>query len=1112
MVHPLEEKDIDMGTNKTPEYIRGFILPMDLGVSNIWESQSSFTQQNPTAGDPYPLQSSKMRLLSKGAQSTNGNITIVSRKAGSAGYGSRFTFKDNLVSNTTEYGRDAYNAISGFQYRDISTVISNNYYVQDSLVTSGNTLLIAIFQDYTNDIVFVRRIPQTGASTTHTVYTFPSFASRTQQITTTMCELEDGSILLGHLLEDDGKANIRLYRSTDDGVTWSTVSRQGWELSLSVGTSSGAGTTTYEIIRMRMVSISGSIVLLVETEYNNTSVTTRNQLFQYVSIDGGGTFTLLSTSTNLGSNSFRMINLGKRLGRYVFSYIGDTTHVHYMELPNPFSNIHLLRESSAFVSVTALNASTGTDDYMTGGDLATLINDDGSIYLYMYSGGSNDFINCKYSSDGTTFRYTNGNYTVAQGVVLNCDDSLTRLSNIMAVHWLGRGVIVSNMNSSTTMDNSVLMTYLGGYATVNLPQNDYAGDEADWGRVGFIRNYLPLDVPSDISGLGVVGSGTDSITGGKLRITSTGAGSQERVYTWNNLPTSLTDTDYVTQGLIIRCSLIVVSGGDISTSQRGFTLEIDNGTIRYRAGVYITPTGIVVDDDFGGIRLATKTHDNTQGVDILFSIANNKVSGWYRTLDYDETREWTVLIDGGTVTSSASSSAGQIVKFGHLTYASAYTTDWNEFHVSNLTATGRQLATGFVNPDDCASMPYPPLGQFAYVYDNVSISSTDGSTYEGEQFDIIPQYEYPIGNTFQSTSPSPRIQWRSTAVASGAVAAQTISWKLYNDIGSTLVEHMPNDLVGFHFANVNWRSGELFYHNGTSWVSLATIQNEIRCGCLVKGRTIRGDATLTQPYFTLNELVGWTAYFSVGETNVAHKIVSNTEGKFGGTATGTKQATITFETPPPSSATTVYLIPNNFSMVINFNGIQASGFKLEIASQVTYHNDIRIGEVLIGPVIVPGRQYGRGRTISMESGTETIETQDGMRYSRELRPPQRLFSLAWTDGIDISQLQGGTPDIDYWISSTSANAEPIAVNNEAPDLMLGFLDYVQGQLKHFVYLPNITKSTSSFEDKRYLGRVDEQVLVTLESNVQIEHVVGDELQTQTGEVFRIATINMKQVT
>ena len=1096
----------------TPQFLRGFILPLDLTVENIWQTQSSFTQQNPTAGDPNPLQSSKMRLLAKGNQSTTGDITIVSRKAGSAGFGSRFTFKDNVTSTTAEYGRDSYNAISGFQYQDISTALSNNYFIQDSLVTSSNTLLIAIFHDFTSDTVFVRRLPKTGSSTTSTVYTFPAFASRTQQIISCMCELEDGSILLAHLLEDDGKANVRIYRSQDDGVSWTNVSRQGWELSISVGNTSGSGVATHDVQRMRMESISGSIVLLVETEYNDTSTTKRNQLFQYVSIDSGGTFSLLSTTTNLESNSFRMIDLGKRLGRYVFSYVSDTSNVHYMELPNPFSNIHLLRESSGFVTISAPSATTGSNDYMTGGDLAMLINDDGSVYLYIYSGGSNDFINARYSSDGITFRYTNGNFSVSQGVVLNCDDSTTRLSNLTAVHWLGRGVIVSNMDSSTIIDNSVLMTYLGGYSTVNLPQNDYAGDEADWGRVGFIRNYLPMDVPSDITGLTVGGTGTDSITGGYLRISSSSVATAERHYTWNNLPTTGTSSNYVSQGVIIRCSLIVDTGGNATTSQRGFLLETDNGSNRYKIGVYITPTQIVVEDVGASTTLATVSHTNTNGVDIIFAMADNKVSGWFRTLDYDETREWTVLIDAGTVSAGASSGAGQLVRFGHLTYASNYSTNWNEFHVSNLTATGRQMAFGFENPDDCASMPYPPLGQFTYVYDNVSISSTDGSTYEGEEFQILPQFDYPIGNTFQSSSPSPRITWRSEAVASGSVAAQTISWKLYSDTGTSLVEHMPNDLVGFHFANVNWRSGELFYHNGTTWVSLANVSNQIRCGCTVKGRTIRGDATMTQPYFTLNELIGWTAFFSVGETAQAHKIVSNTEGKFGGTATGTKQSTITFETPPPSGATSVYLIPKDFSMVINFNGIQASGFKLVIDSQVTYHNDIRIGEVIIGPVIIPGRQYGRGRTISMESGTETIETQDGMRYSRELRPPQRIYSLAWTDGIDISQLQGSEPTVDYWVSSTTANAEPIAVNNEAPDLMLGFLDYVQGSKKHFVYLPNISKSTSSSEDKRYLGRVDEQVMVTLESDIQIEHVVGDELQSQTGEVFRIATINMKQVT
>jgi hypothetical protein len=134
---------------------------------------------------------------------------------------------------------------------------------------------------------------------------------------------------------------------------------------------------------------------------------------------------------------------------------------------------------------------------------------------------------------------------------------------------------------------------------------------------------------------------------------------------------------------------------------------------------------------------------------------------------------------------------------------------------------------------------------------------------------------------------------------------------------------------------------------------------------------------------------------------------------------------------------------------------------------------------------VPGRQYSRGRTISIQSGTITTNTQDGIRYSREVEPPKRSFRIAWTDGVDISTLQGLEPE--------------------------GFLQYVQGARKHFVYIPNISKSTSAAGDIRQINRDKEHALVTLDNDITIEHVVGDELQTQTGEVFRLANMSFTEV-
>jgi hypothetical protein len=854
-----------------------------------------------------------------------------------------------------------------------------------------------------------------------------------------------------------------------------------------VGVTAGAGVDTYEVIRMRLESITGSVVLLVETEYNDTGTTKRNQLFQYVSIDGAATFTLLSTTDNLESNSFRKINLGKRLGRYVISYIAQTGFIHYMELPNPFSNIHLLRESSAYYAKSINSASTGTNDYMTGGDTAMVVDSDGFVIIYAYSGSTNDWFTALYF-DETILHYMNINRTFAS--TINMADSFTRLSNLHMVHWLGRGFIVSNMDSSTSFDLSLLFTFLGGYSDLNLPKATYTATEGDWTRIRYLYSYMPLDEPSNITGLLVLGTGDDRITGGYLSITSSITYPSNRYYRWNNLPTSITGSDYTNQGIIIRSSCIADSGGDFTLNQRGFTLEMDNGTNRYKVAVYITTTQIRVRDVTGGTDIATVSHDNTQGVDIVCSIGDgDKVSTWYRTMGNGELRDYTNLVDNYAIRSAASSAAGHIIEWGHLTYNSGtLSTRWNEFHVSTLEATGMGLAGGFDNPNDLASRPYPPLGQYAYVYDGVSISTTDGPSYEGEEFQIIPQYDYPVSNIFPSQAPSPRIQWRSEKTTSGNIPQQTLSIKLNPDTATSLIEAQANDLMGFHFNGVNWRLGDIYYHNGSSWVQLAAINNQIRCSAVVTGRSARGATGLSEPYFTLNELAGWTAYITSGLDQVHRKIVSNTEGIFGGTATGTKQCTVQFETNPPQGSGTIYFIPPVFSVVVSMNGIQASGFQIRTDAQETYDDDIRIGEVVMGPVIVPGRQYGRGRTISIESGTTTIETQDGIRYSREVKPPTRIFNLAWTDGIDVSQLQGDEPDIDYWMASNQSGAEPIAVQNEAPDLMIGFLKYVQGAKKHFVYLPNISKY-----------------------DVQIEHVVGDELQNETGEVFRIATITLREV-
>ena len=1106
----------------TPTYLRGFLMPMDLGIANIWAGESSYTQQGNRTGDAQPLQNSPMRIIATGTQSDGGDISIVTRAAGSSDVG-RFTFKENNDSTTIEYGRDSFNGISGFDMLYQSSTAGDKYYFPTSHVDSADNLFISYhFLDNpagTNKASYTR-LTKEGVSTQSTIYSTPTFIIATQKFHPNMISIPDSSLVYFHIIENDGLANIRAYRSENNGDAWTTLSRETLADSLPVGTTTGAGINTYDIQRIRIAQTGGVILMLIETIINNTSITKRNQLFQYVSIDNGCSFQRVTSDTQLEENSFHSIDLKVRFGRFVVVYCATTSQIQYLDLPNGYSSVHLLRESNGFTNPTTETVTAGTNDYMTDGDVALISDDDGTQYC-IYFNHARLFYGMKISSLGVVWEIPNGNTSIEDYTsIFNTDDGSSTLSNIAGNHWLGRGLIVSNLESSLTIDQSLCITYLGGYANVDLPKSGYATGFSDSNRACYLVNYLPVDEPSNITGLSVVGTGNDSISGGFLRIDSSVTYNSNRYYDFNDLTQSIVVTDnniYTNQGVIIRATFKVGAGGSVTsgTDNVGLYISIDNGTSdNYAVKLIASTTQFRLFDNVGSAMIDTVTIDMTAGIDIYIAITGGNVATFYRALDTDSLRKYTAGPTSSSLVNGGGSSAGYVVQWGHLNYSTTttMTSQWRGVHVSTLGGTGVQFSGGFDNPNDLNARLYPPLGRYSYVHDGVRISSTNGPTYEGDEWNIETSYDYPIENFYHSVAPTPRVGYRSQSVISGNVAAQSISFKFDSDLTNNNSGNFPNDLMAIHLNNINWRLGEIYYYDG-SWASLGNIANYIRSTCIVSGRTVRGAVGIEEPYYSLNELAGWTCYFLDSGTKHFRKILSNTEGKFGGTATTTKQAIITVDSFPPQTATTIYVIPPIITIIMNMNGKKSQGFKLEIDAQETYHNDIRIGEIAIGPVVVPGRQYSRGRTISIESGTSTLETQDGIRYSREIKPPTRVFRLAWTDGIDISTLQGDDPTLEYWVSSNQVGALPIAVQNDVPDLMLNMVGYLRGSVVPIVYLPNITKSTSGAGDFRILKRTTEQALVTLDSDVTIENVVGDELQGGViGEVFRIASINLREVT
>ncbi len=76
-----------MGTNKSSDVLRGFLLPHDIDQTNIDTTNSSFTQAGNRAGDPVPQQVSKLIVRASGEQTADSDIQIKTQRAGHPGRG-----------------------------------------------------------------------------------------------------------------------------------------------------------------------------------------------------------------------------------------------------------------------------------------------------------------------------------------------------------------------------------------------------------------------------------------------------------------------------------------------------------------------------------------------------------------------------------------------------------------------------------------------------------------------------------------------------------------------------------------------------------------------------------------------------------------------------------------------------------------------------------------------------------------------------------------------------------------------------------------------------------------------------------------------------------------
>ncbi len=1093
-----------MANNVTPEYLRGFLVPLNVGPNNIWSAQSTFTTAQQRAGTPTAAQNTPMQIVAKGQQTDPSSITIKTQKSGFAGHGASFIYKDNQTN--VQYGRDPQNSLNRFDNLKFSSSALIKYEYPSQLDTGIGQLLVSYQKTQSpSRMVKVSKLLVDGTSTEHSVYT-ESATITGYNLLSDMCILSDGSYFLCHLVGDSTAVNIRTYSSTD-GQTWTIRSRRSLENQISIGTATGGGASfqNYNIQKIRVAQTGGVILLLIETIWNDTGATKRNRVLQYVSTDQGGNFTLLTTDALVDDHSFHSIDLYAYNNKFRIAFYFEKK-ASYMTLPSAFTSMHVLATAGAITAVSTA-FTNGTNDFMTDGMLSAFTDEGASHHIIARIATSDGEYRIFWSEDTLTWRQM-GIDTNGRGRAIRTDTSGILLGHMMARTWTGR-TIITFMPVGPTTNYSIGMLFMGGYRSFTLPPAVFPNSAiAEWNRSGFGINLVGYEKYSNYANVTRTHfSGGEALNSGGVFIQN------QEFYTISPTTSGMPTADIISKGILVHARIEAMTGGNTATTTRGINLKIDDTVADYEVELRVTPSNILVRDINGSSDVLSVGSLSLNTIEIVMQLSNAQVTVFY--CDADTETNSKNFIDLGTASSLTDGGGGASnlhrVKFGHFqTTGGTFETTWSSLSIAQAFNIGETIH-GFSNPDDLMGRAYPMINKFAYVADDVQISTSDGQTYEANEYTIVPDSNYSINNIFYSVAPTPRHIYKSLSVASGNVPEQFIAIKLNSDVSVHVDESLPNDIVGLHISNYNFRNAKLEYYSSGTWTVLDTFDTAINTKCVVQGRTLRGHSSASnQPYFKYNECAGWRVRVQTeGDVFVWRKIVSNSEGVFGKTATTNKQAVLELDENVSTSGiatSDLQLIPNSMTLLVNLHGRRLEALGLRIPAQTTYENYIQIGLLHVGSVLIPGKQYQRGRTISINGGTDSTETQSGVMYSRNTKPSRRTFRIAWTEGIDITDLQSTNPDPDYWIANV-ASGEPVAIANDVSDLLQGLLDYTQGQQRPIVYLPLIKHAVT----ERELLRESEQALVMIQGDVQVENILGDELVNVSGELMRVATMVLVEV-
>lgn len=1106
------------------QILRGLLVP-DRRLT-LWETESGEYSAGgtrlgglPTGGNlpgiPDPQSETELVLRATGSQAIGRRHRVRSQTGGYPDRnGASFIWRE---AGGTWFGWDTPNLLTGWDVIRWSSSSSTQLYQPHAVVLDDDTVLaVCTTGTIGASLTWLARNPNTGAWVEDELV-----AGVTDEANPCLVVLPGDTprVLCFYWSEDlsASKANVAMRYSDDGGATWSL----GAYGVLPTAISTAAGSSGYDLGRLRAAYKDGQVLLVACIRSHDTALAEEDLLVQYASADLGSNFVEVDRHDGTTGNGGNFQDLAVVDGRFVLAYLAVVD-----KLPR------VVRLASAFDAFTAGEAVTpasggggaSTEVWgsgsatITSGDLALFQDEAGHLYLTgRQPNVQNEWLVIRSVDGGVTWaEMGRSSGTSGCGKWWDSSDASTYPKDACAVFQRGRAIVIHGHASSPgAYTRSLSASYLGGYTSVTMPS--YEAFQGDTNQVTYSTTYLPFDLPNDC-GWTASGAGAGAITTGLLRITASSG--QNRWY--DRTPSGTVDNGAIATAIV-----------DPTAGSFYLLVRMDDGTEGYEVEVRVTDDDIEVYDAVAATQVgSTATRTAGTEVEVRVALKGNDVVVAYRLYDTINPREWTTVATSSTLTDSAGAAGTNRIRFGtplQLVTREidvrmvAYVTDEGASYV------GRNL-TSFTNPDDLFGRPYSSAG--TYLDDGVVLRASEGPTLRGDEWHVDTRYTYRHENLLPTLEPSPREVWRSAPY--GELNASTdeirLAWRIDGDgSGDFLVADcaLDNDVLGLWLDDVNCAELRVDLYYGGAWVNVATTDVHkfagVRQGNAVRpsgsssagGKWRRGEAAGCGIGFYSG---GGAGYANCDWTGVVERNAEGSTKTSGGT---TKRPTFHLEKTDGATSTTpnVAIWPRRHLLVIHASGysraIRGVRVRIKHVAASTFpgrpsEGYYQIGKVAFGSYAVFGFDYTWQREIGLEPNTELTVLDDGTAISRVRGRAGRTVSVNWADGVDLTSWRlDDFPD--YVKASANTAAEAVAFWGDVPIWLQDLVRELDGAHLPVVYTPHIpydSASTSSgdvraFYDNWAAGAIYGRIV----SPVRIEQVVGDE---EVQEIYRVTTVELRE--